>query len=194
MVKTSPSIAVCTASLSPAVCLLSETPELEKDYYPALLDEALKPREGQGSAYRDRARWMLSSPAALEVHGEGASSGVTLTTFQGDLGPEQRCLGRISVVSRSKLPHTSPAWSTDPGVVVCQLSLPHLQRIGSKQHWVSSLLSALTTDHSPPTSHSPSTSQPREHHLKGIQLSWESQVTEEKGVVHLSEVIKPKAP
>lgn len=86
-VKTSPSITVCTASVSPAVYLLSETPELEKDYYAALLDEALKPGEGQGSAYREGARWMLSSPAALEVCREGASSGVTLTSFQGNLAP-----------------------------------------------------------------------------------------------------------
>lgn len=133
MVKTSPSIAVCTPSTSPAVYLLSETPELEKDYYPALLDEAQKPREGQGSAHRDGARWMLSPPAALEVCRAGASSGVTLSSFQGDLSPEQACLSRSSVASTSKLPQASPAWSTEPGVVVCQLSLPHLQRAGRKR-------------------------------------------------------------
>lgn len=77
MVKTSPSAAVCTASVSPAVYLLSEMPELQKDYYPALLDEALEPGEGQGSAHRDGARWMLSSLTALEVCREGSSSGVT---------------------------------------------------------------------------------------------------------------------
>lgn len=99
-VKTSPSIAVCTASLSPAVYLLSERPELEKDYYPALLDEALKPREGQGCAYRDGARWMLSSPTAPEVCREGASPGVTLTSFQRDLFEQELCGFHIKAASR----------------------------------------------------------------------------------------------
>lgn len=147
MVKTSPSIAVCTASISSAVDLLSEAPELEQDNNPAPLDEALKPREGQGSAYRDGARWMLSSPTALEVCQEGASSGVTLTSFQGDPSSEQICLSRSSVASRSKLPHSSPACSSDPGAVVCQPSLSHLQRAGSKRSAGCLVLSPQTTLH-----------------------------------------------
>ena len=100
MVETSSSISVCTANFDQIVYLLSKKTGLEKDYYPALLDEGLKPREGQGAAYRDRSRWMLSSFATLEVYQEEASSGLTLTSFLGDLGPERACLNRLSVASR----------------------------------------------------------------------------------------------
>lgn len=72
--------------------------------------------------------------------------------------------------------------------MVCQLSLPHLQRAGSKRSAGCPPCPGL----SPPTPHSPSISQPREHHLKEIQPSWESQVTEEKGIAYLPAVIKPK--
>jgi len=132
MAETSSSAAVCFANFDPIAYLLSKKTGLEKDYYPALLDEGLKPREGQGPAYRDRSRWILHSFAALEVCQEEASSGLTLTSFQGDFGPERACLNRLSVASRSKLPHAGPAWSTDVGVVVCQPSQPHLQRARSQ--------------------------------------------------------------
>lgn len=132
MVETSSSIVVCTANFDPTVYLPSKKTGQEKDYYPALLDEELKPREGQGPAYRDRSRWMLSSFATLEVCEEEASSGLTLTSFQGDISPERDCLNRLSVASRSKLPHAGPAWSTDVGVVVCQPLQPHLQRACSQ--------------------------------------------------------------
>lgn len=188
-VKTSPSIAVCTVSLSPAVYLLSERPELEKDYYPALLDEALKPREGQGCAYRDGARWMLSSPTAPEVCREGASPGVTLTSFQRDLFEQELCGFHIKAASRQPSLENRARGCGVPAVTATSA-----KGWEQREHWVSSLPWALTTDHIPPSSHSPPTSQPREHHLKEIQLSWESQVAEEKGVACLPAVIKPKAP
>ena len=162
MVETSSSIAGCTANFDPIVYLLSKKTALEKDYYPALLDEGLKPREGQGPAYRDRPRWMLSSFATLEVCQEDASSALTLTSFHGELGPELTCLNRLSVASRSKLPHAGPAWSTDVGAVVCQPSQPHLQRACSQAR---SKLSPPSPGFSPQDG-SPPTAQPRKHCLK----------------------------
>ena len=161
--------------------LLSKKTGLETDYYPALLDEGLKPREGQGPAYRDRSRWMLSSFATLDVCQEEASSGLTLTSFQGHLSPEWVCLNRLSVASRSKLPHAGPAWSTDVGVVVCQPSQPHLQRACSQAGRKLSTRSPPSPGLSPRDC-SPPTVQPRKHCLKEIQFPWASQMNEEKGV------------
>lgn len=165
MVETSSNIAVRAANFDPIVYLLSKKTGQEKDYYPALLDERLKPREGQGPAYRDRTRWMLSSFATLEVCQEEASSGPTLISFQGDLSPEWACLNRLSMASRSKLPHASPAWSTDAGVVVCQPSQPHLQRACSQ---AGSKLSTMSPPSPglPPQDRSPPTAEPRKHCLK----------------------------
>lgn len=132
MVGTSRSAAVRAANSVPAVYLPPKKTGLQKDYYPALPDEGLKPREGQGPPYRSRSRWRLSSSAALEVCREEAGSGLTLTSFQGDLGPQRACLNRLSVASTSQLPHASPAWSTGVGVVVCQPSEPHQQRARSQ--------------------------------------------------------------
>lgn len=165
MAETSGNTAVCSANFGPTAYLLSKKTGQEKNYYPALLGEGLKPREGQGPAYRDRSRWMLSSFATLEVCQQEASSGLTLTSFQGDLGPERDCLKRLSVASRSKLTHASPAWSTDVGVVVRQPSQPHLQRACSQAR------SKLSTRSPPspglsPQERSPPTAQPRRHCLK----------------------------
>lgn len=168
MVKTSPSIAACTASTSPAVDLLSETPELEKDYCPALLDEALKPGEGQGSAYRDGARWMLSSPTALEVCQEGASSGVTLRSFQGDPSPEQLCLSRSSVnPDQSCLTAAQPAVQTQG--LWCASCLCHICK-GLGANGALGVLSALSSHHRPLSTHftAKGTSSKRDPALLGI--------------------------